>query len=139
MAKLTLQRPLNLGSAPIALAMRSKGTISADCFVDKQPYYATKIRVQDTRIAQNDIHIIPGNAGPGVHHNSTRLGGTLCPEASTGPQRRECAVCIETHCGGSAIPSANCKSPPVANLHRPRQLEALLALRAPASRTISKS
>jgi HlyD family secretion protein len=37
--------------------------VSADRLVDKrtdQPYYATKIRVQDTRLAANDIRIIPG-------------------------------------------------------------------------------
>ncbi len=45
---------------------RLKGTVmhvSADRLVDKrtdQPYYATKIRVEDPRIAQNHIRIIPG-------------------------------------------------------------------------------
>jgi HlyD family secretion protein len=45
---------------------RLKGVVthvSADRLVDKrteQPYYATKIRVQDLRIADNDIRIIPG-------------------------------------------------------------------------------
>jgi HlyD family secretion protein len=37
--------------------------VSADRLVDKrteQPYYATKIRVQDSRIVENDIRIIPG-------------------------------------------------------------------------------
>jgi HlyD family secretion protein len=43
-----------------------KGTVmhvSADRLIDKrtdQPYYAAKIRVQDSRIAENDIRIIPG-------------------------------------------------------------------------------
>jgi HlyD family secretion protein len=45
---------------------RLKGVVthvSADRLVDKrteQPYYATKIRVQDLRIVDNDIRIIPG-------------------------------------------------------------------------------
>jgi HlyD family secretion protein len=45
---------------------RLKGTVihvSADRLVDKrtdQPYYATKIRVEDARIIANDIQIIPG-------------------------------------------------------------------------------
>jgi HlyD family secretion protein len=45
---------------------RLKGTVihvSADRLIDKrtdQPYYAAKIRVQDSRIAENDIRIIPG-------------------------------------------------------------------------------
>jgi HlyD family secretion protein len=53
--------PYNQRRAP-----RLNGTVthvSADRLVDKrteQPYYATKIRVQDTRIAENDIQIIPG-------------------------------------------------------------------------------
>jgi HlyD family secretion protein len=53
--------PYNQRRAP-----RLVGTVthvSADRLVDKrteQPYYATKIRVQDTRIAANDIKIIPG-------------------------------------------------------------------------------
>ena len=37
--------------------------VSADRLVDKrtdQPYYATKIRVQDARIVEHDIRIIPG-------------------------------------------------------------------------------
>jgi HlyD family secretion protein len=37
--------------------------VSADRLVDKrtdQPYYATKIRVEDPRIAEQDIKIIPG-------------------------------------------------------------------------------
>lgn len=37
--------------------------VSADRLIDKrtdQPYYATKIRVQDFRIVENDIQIIPG-------------------------------------------------------------------------------
>jgi HlyD family secretion protein len=37
--------------------------VSADRLVDKrtdQPYYATKIRVQDSRIVENDLKIIPG-------------------------------------------------------------------------------
>ena len=53
--------PYNQRRAP-----RLNGTVthvSADRLVDKrteQPYYATKIRVQDTRMAANDIRIIPG-------------------------------------------------------------------------------
>ena len=53
--------PYNQRRAP-----RLTGTVthvSADRLVDKrteQPYYATKIRVQDTRMAANDIRIIPG-------------------------------------------------------------------------------
>jgi HlyD family secretion protein len=53
--------PYNQRRAP-----RLHGTVthvSADRLVDKrteQPYYATKIRVQDTRLAANDIRIIPG-------------------------------------------------------------------------------
>jgi HlyD family secretion protein len=53
--------PYNQRRAP-----RLTGTVthvSADRLVDKrteQPYYATKIRVQDTRLAANDIRIIPG-------------------------------------------------------------------------------
>jgi HlyD family secretion protein len=53
--------PYNQRRAP-----RLSGTVthvSADRLVDKrteQPYYATKIRVQDTRLAANDIRIIPG-------------------------------------------------------------------------------
>jgi HlyD family secretion protein len=53
--------PYNQRRAP-----RLTGTVthvSADRLVDKrteQPYYATKIRVQDTRIAASDIRIIPG-------------------------------------------------------------------------------
>jgi HlyD family secretion protein len=53
--------PYNQRRAP-----RLTGTVthvSADRLVDKrteQPYYATKIRVQDTRTAANDIRIIPG-------------------------------------------------------------------------------
>ena len=53
--------PYNQRRAP-----RLTGTVthvSADRLVDKrteQPYYATKIRVQDARIAANDIRIIPG-------------------------------------------------------------------------------
>ncbi len=45
---------------------RLKGTVthvSADRLVDKrtdQPYYATKIRVEDSRIGENDVRIIPG-------------------------------------------------------------------------------
>jgi HlyD family secretion protein len=45
---------------------RLRGTVmhvSADRLVDKrtdQPYYATKIRVEDPRIVENDIKIIPG-------------------------------------------------------------------------------
>jgi HlyD family secretion protein len=45
---------------------RLKGTVvhvSADRLIDKrtdQPYYATKIRVDDAQIAANDIQIIPG-------------------------------------------------------------------------------
>jgi membrane fusion protein, type I secretion system len=45
---------------------RLRGTVthvSADRLVDKrtdQPYYATKIRVEDPRIAENNIKIIPG-------------------------------------------------------------------------------
>lgn len=45
---------------------RLKGTVmhvSADRLIDKrtdQPYYAAKIRVQDSRIIENDIRIIPG-------------------------------------------------------------------------------
>jgi len=45
---------------------RLKGTVihvSADRLLDKrtdQPYYATKIRVEDTHVAGNDIRIIPG-------------------------------------------------------------------------------
>jgi HlyD family secretion protein len=45
---------------------RLKGTVvhvSADRLIDKrtdQPYYAAKIRVQDSRITENDIRIIPG-------------------------------------------------------------------------------
>jgi HlyD family secretion protein len=37
--------------------------VSADRLIDKrtdQPYYAAKIRVQDSRIIENDIRIIPG-------------------------------------------------------------------------------
>jgi HlyD family secretion protein len=37
--------------------------VSADRLVDKrtdQPYYATKIRVQDSKLVENDIRIIPG-------------------------------------------------------------------------------
>jgi HlyD family secretion protein len=53
--------PYNQRRAP-----RLNGTVthvSADRLVDKrteQPYYATKIRVHDTRMAANDIRIIPG-------------------------------------------------------------------------------
>jgi HlyD family secretion protein len=53
--------PYNQRRAP-----RLTGTVthvSADRLVDKrteQPYYATKIRVPDTRMAANDIRIIPG-------------------------------------------------------------------------------
>jgi HlyD family secretion protein len=53
--------PYNQRRAP-----RLNGTVthvSADRLVDKrteQPYYATRIRVQDTRMAANDIRIIPG-------------------------------------------------------------------------------
>ncbi|MBR1233156.1 HlyD family type I secretion periplasmic adaptor subunit [Bradyrhizobium sp. AUGA SZCCT0177] len=53
--------PYNQRRAP-----RLSGTVthvSADRLVDKrteQPYYATKIRVQDARIAEQDIRIIPG-------------------------------------------------------------------------------
>ena len=53
--------PYNQRRAP-----RLSGTVthvSADRLVDKrteQPYYATKIRVQDSRMAANDIRIIPG-------------------------------------------------------------------------------
>jgi membrane fusion protein, type I secretion system len=45
---------------------RLEGTVmhvSADRLIDKrtdQPYYATKIRVQDPRVAQEGLHIIPG-------------------------------------------------------------------------------
>jgi HlyD family secretion protein len=45
---------------------RLKGTVmhvSADRLIDKrtdQPYYAAKIRVEDSRIIENDIRIIPG-------------------------------------------------------------------------------
>jgi len=45
---------------------RLEGTVvhvSADRLIDKrtdQPYYAAKIRVQDSRIVENDIRIIPG-------------------------------------------------------------------------------
>jgi HlyD family secretion protein len=45
---------------------RLKGVVahvSADRLLDKrtdQPYYATKIRVDDAQIAANDIQIIPG-------------------------------------------------------------------------------
>jgi HlyD family secretion protein len=37
--------------------------VSADRLLDKrtdQPYYATKIRVQDSRIVENGLKIIPG-------------------------------------------------------------------------------
>jgi HlyD family secretion protein len=53
--------PYNQRRAP-----RLTGTVthvSADRLVDKrteQPYYATKIRVQDSRMAANDLRIIPG-------------------------------------------------------------------------------
>ena len=99
----------------------------------RQAYRAALLRDENSRAGYADRSErhphYSRNAGPGVHYNSTRLGGTLCPEASTGPQRRECTVRIKTHCGDSVIPSASCKSPAVANLHRPRQLEALLVLR----------
>ena len=74
--------PYNQRRAP-----RLTGTVthvSADRLVDKrteQPYYATKIRVQDTRTAVERHPDYSGNAGPGVHHDRARHGGAVCPEA----------------------------------------------------------
>ena len=67
---------------------RLQGTVmhvSADRLLDKrtdQPYYATKIRVQDPRIAEIGRHPdYSGNAGPGVHQDRSRHRGALRSQA----------------------------------------------------------
>jgi HlyD family secretion protein len=52
-----------LQSAPRPTLRGTVTHVSADRLVDKrtdQPYYATKIRVEDPRIVENNIKIIPG-------------------------------------------------------------------------------